>query len=268
MLIPRSQRQKSFILLAVAIGLGATFTASLAEPLSGSKAITVFAAASLRNVMDLTAQAAEADGLGKPVVSLAASSALAKQIEQGAPADVFISADEDWMNYLEGKRLIDAKTRTIVATNRLVLIAPAKNPISVDLKPGIDFGAILGESRLAVADVKAVPAGRYAKAALENLKAWAGVESKLAQTENVRAALALVARGEAPLGIVYQSDARAEPSVRVVAVFPAGSHPAIVYPAAVTTASTAPEAARTFIAHLTTPEARAIFEAQGFGLPE
>jgi molybdate transport system substrate-binding protein len=243
-------------------------TISRADSQTGSKVTTVFAAASLKNVLDATATAMETQGQPKPVVSLAASSALAKQIEQGAPADVFISADEDWMDYLAGKDLILPETRTIVATNTIVLIAPAASTVSVELKPGVDLAGFLGEGRLAVADVKAVPAGKYAKAALESLNAWAGVEGKLAQAENVRAALALVSRGEAPLGIVYGSDAKADGTVRVVAIFPAASHRPIVYPAAVTKASGSRDAAQSFIARLTSPEGRAMFKAQGFGVPQ
>jgi molybdate transport system substrate-binding protein len=235
------------------------------QPVAAQKAVTVFAAASLKNVLDATGKAYEAQGRAKPVVSLAASSALAKQIEQGAPADVFISADQDWMDYLASKNLIVPETRTIVATNTLVLIAPAASGAIADLKPGLDLAALLGEGRLAVADVKAVPAGKYGKAALESLGAWAGVESKLAQAENVRAALALVARGEAPLGIVYGSDAKADKTVRVVATFPPDSHAPIVYPAAVVKSSSSPDAARAVIERLVSTEGQAIFAAQGFG---
>jgi molybdate transport system substrate-binding protein len=232
-----------------------------AEP----QAVTIFAAASLKTVLDATRSAMEAQGLAKPVVSLAGSSALAKQIEHGAPADVFISADQDWMEYLAGKDLIVPETRTIVATNTLVLVAPADRLEALVLTPGVDLAAILGDGRLAVADVKAVPAGKYAKAALTSLGVWAGVESKLAQTENVRAALALVARGEVPLGIVYGSDAMADKSVRVVATFPAASHPPIVYPAAVIRSSREHEAAREMIDRLTSPDGQAVLAAHGFG---
>jgi molybdate transport system substrate-binding protein len=268
MMIPKSQRRKISTIATVAVTLGTTWTCALADSEAASETVTVFAAASLRTVMDVTAKAVEAEGQRKPAVSLAASSALAKQIEQGAPADVFISADEDWMDYLAGRNLIDPKTRTIVATNRLVLIAPASSQLSIDLKPGIDLATNLGDGRLAVADVKAVPAGKYAKTALQSLNAWAGVENKLAQAENVRAALALVSSGEAPLGIVYRSDAKSDGSVRVVGIFPANSHPPITYPAAVVKASAHPEAGRSFIARLTSPEGRAAFEAQSFGLPK
>ncbi len=254
-----------FGVMACASLIGLRTSHAEVQTAGGSKAVTVFAAASLKTVLDATGKADEAQGRAKPVVSLAASPALAKQIEQGAPADVFISADQDWMDYLAGKDLIVAETRTIVATNRLVLIAPASSAATAELKPGLDLAPLLGDGRLAVADVKAVPAGKYAKAALESLGAWRSVESRLAQAENVRAALALVARGEAPLGIVYGSDAKADRTVRVVATFPADSHAPIAYPAAVVKASSSPDAARAFIGVLVSPEGQAIFAAQGFG---
>ena len=193
------------------------------QPVADEKTITVFAAASLKNILEAMIKTSDPNGPTKPLLSLAASSALAKQIEQGAPADVFISADQDWMDYLAGKDLIVPETRTVIATNTIVLVAPTASSLAVDLKPGLDLAALLSDGRLAVADVKAVPAGKYAKAALESLGAWAGVEKKLAQAENVRAALALVARGEVPLGIVYRSDAKADRDVRIIATFPAVS---------------------------------------------
>ncbi len=251
--------------LAVASVIGSGAPQAGTQPVTGQKAVTVFAAASLKTVLDAMGKADEAQGRAKPVVSLAASSALAKQIEQGAPADLFIAADQDWMDYLVGRDLIVPETRTIVATNTLVLIAPAASSVNVGLKSGLDLAAALGEGRLAVADVKAVPAGKYAKAALESLGAWVGVEDKLAQAENVRAALALVARGEAPLGIVYGSDAKADTDVRVIATFPADSHAPIVYPAAVVKASASIDAARAFIGRLTSPEGQSAFTAHGFG---
>jgi molybdate transport system substrate-binding protein len=232
-----------------------------------ARSVAVFAAASLKSVLDETAKAMQPKG-AKQVVSLAASSALAKQIELGAPADLFISADSDWMDYLASKSLIRPETRTNIATNSLVLIAPAASMASIELKPGAGIAALLGEGRLAVADVKAVPAGKYAKAALESLQIWSALESRLAQSENVRAALALVSRGESPLGIVYGSDARSDPSVRIVAVFPDSTHPAIVYPAAVTAAAQSPDAAASLIRFLTSPEGRAVLSANGFGLPD
>jgi molybdate transport system substrate-binding protein len=259
--------------LAVAIAVPVTFAAGWCDtgvaetpPTSGvASSVTIFAASSLKNVLDAAGKATQDAGKLKLVVALASSSALAKQIEQGAPADVFISADADWMDYLVGKDLVRANTRTVVATNTLVLIAPRSSQTQVILTPGVDLASILGDGRLAVADVKAVPAGKYAKAALQNMGAWAGVENKLAPAENVRAALALVSRAEAPLGIVYASDANADPTVRIVATFPANSHPAIVYPAAVTKAAASPDAAAAFIAFLKSSQGAELFAAHGFG---
>jgi len=228
--------------------------------------VLVFAAASLKNALDdAIASYGKATGT-KVVASYAASSALAKQIEQGAPAQLFISADLDWMDYLDQHQLIDAATRRNLLGNSIVLIAAKDSGIGeVSLAPGIDLASLLGDGRLAVGNVKAVPAGKYAKAALERLGAWAAVEGKLAQAENVRAALALVARGEAPLGIVYRTDAASDSSVRIVATFPADSHPPIIYPAAVTR-SGAGGGAADFLAFLGTPTARSAFEKQGFSV--
>lgn len=258
-----------FAIVAFALGTIAAPGVSRADPqpVATQPAITVFAAASLKNILEATSKMPTAMGHPKPVLSLAASSALAKQIEQGAPADVFISADQDWMDYLSGKDLIVPETRINIASNTLVLVAPSASTLAVELKAGVDLAAVLGNNRLAVADVKAVPAGKYAKAALESLGAWKAVEGKLAQTDNVRAALALVARGEAPLGIVYGSDAKAEKNVRVVAIFPANSHALIVYPAAVVKSTASPDLARAFIERLVAPESQAEFAAQGFGPP-
>lgn len=258
----------AFVLLALATWLGASAATCRAEP-SGSRPVTVFAAASLKTVLDQAGATMQAAGASKPVISFAASSALAKQIEQGAPADVFISADGDWMSYLAGKGLVREGTQKVLATNDLVLVAPAASAVEIKLTSGVELASILGkDSRLAVADVAAVPAGKYAKAALMHLGAWDGVKDQLAQAENVRAALALVALGEAPLGIVYASDAAADARVRVVAVFPSDSHPRIIYPAAITTASQAPEAAGAFLAFLASDAGRALFVAHRFGLPD
>jgi molybdate transport system substrate-binding protein len=226
--------------------------------------VTIFAAASLKNALDSAATAYQANSGNKIVISYAGSSALAKQIEHGAPADIFISADLDWMNYLAKAKLIKDDTRSNMLGNRLVLIAPKSS--SADIKIGKDFAlaAALGDGRLAVADVKAVPAGKYAHAALEKLGVWTAVEPKLAQAENVRAALALVAQGEAPFGIVYQTDAAAEPKVKVVDAFPDDTHPPIIYPIAVTAASKNPDEALAFIGYLKSPEGQAAFTKQGF----
>jgi len=236
-----------------------------AMPIAASAAsVTVFAAASLKEALDEQARQFDARAGDKVVVSYAASSALAKQIEAGAPADVFISADLDWMDYLDQRRLLAPNTRVTLLRNTLVLIAPAAN--SVDLKIGPQFGlaVALGGGRLAMANPDSVPAGKYGKSALEALGVWTSVETKLARTENVRAALALVARGEAPLGIVYSTDAFADKSVRIVDTFPARSHPPILYPAAVVAASQSP-AARPFLDYLRSPSAFPIWEKYGFG---
>jgi molybdate transport system substrate-binding protein len=223
----------------------------------------VFAAASLKSAMDGAAKAYEAKTGHKISVSYAASSALAKQIEQGAPADIFISADLDWMDYLAGKNLIRNDTRHNLLGNTLVLVAPAGSSISLKIAPHFDLAKALGDGRLAVADPTAVPAGKYAKAALEKLGVWDSVKGKLAPAENVRATLAFIAQGEAPLGIVYQTDATAEPKVKVVDTFPADSHAPIIYPIAQTASSTNPDASA-FLAFLKTDDARKIFEGQGF----
>jgi molybdate transport system substrate-binding protein len=262
-------RRESLALLLLAAAASVTAFAPLrAEPSNGPKPIIVFAAASLKNVLDAVGEGLKADGALTPIISLAASSALARQIEQGAPADVFMSADEDWMTYLESKDLVLPETRTIIASNTLVLIAPRDSPVRVNLTAGASLAEVLGEGRLAVANVTSVPAGKYAKAALQTLGAWASVEGKLAQTDNVRAALMLVSRGEVPLGIVYGSDAKADANVRVVAAFPATSHPAIIYLGAVTKASASPRHAKSFLARLTSPDGRAAFAEQGFAVPE
>ena len=195
-------------------------------------------------------------------MSYAASSALAKQIEAGAPADLFISADVEWMDYLQQRRLIKPDTRRNLLRNRLVLIAPADSQVSLNIAPGFPLAIVLGSGRLAMANPDAVPAGKYGKASLEALGVWRAVQSKVASTENVRAALVLVSRGEAPLGIVYRTDAAADPKVRVVGVFPENTHPPIIYPIAVTVDGK--PAAATFLSWLNTPEAHAIFQKHGF----
>lgn len=228
-----------------------------------AESVKVFAAASLKNALDEAAAAWKKASGKEAVTSYAASSALAKQIAEGAPADIFISADLAWMDDLEGKNLIVKNTRQNLLGNSLVLIAPTGDAKPVELKQGADLASTLGGGKLAVAEVKSVPAGKYAKAALEKLGMWAGVEPHLAMAENVRAAMTLVARGEAPLGIVYATDAKSENKVQVVGVFPEDSHPPIIYPAAVVAASTNPDAPELFT-FLFSAEAGKIFAAQGF----
>jgi len=226
--------------------------------------ITVFAAASLRESLDKVDQAWEAQGHDKVVVSYAASSALAKQIEQGAPADVFISADNEWMDYLQDRKLIEPASRFVLVRNALVLIAPATSPLQ-SIAPGNshDMLAELGSGRLAVAETSSVPAGKYARQALEKLGLWNVVAAHLAQGENVRAALEYVARGDTPLGIVYLSDVRAEPRVKILAVFAEKTHEKILYPAA-RTITAEPKAAAAFLAFLRSKQAVAIFRGAGF----
>jgi molybdate transport system substrate-binding protein len=227
------------------------------------KSVTVFAAASMKNALDeVSAGFTQQSGI-KIVASYEASSALMKQIEQGAPADVFLSADLRWMDYGAERNLIKADTRFNLLGNRLVLIAPKDSKIAnVTIGPGVDLAALAGDGRIAVGDVRAVPAGLYAKAAMEKLGIWAAVEPKLAMAENVRAALVLVARGEAPLGIVYETDAKIDPGVKIVGVFPEDSHPPIIYPVALTT-NAKPDAAA-YLGFLRTLGAKAIFERYGF----
>jgi molybdate transport system substrate-binding protein len=229
-----------------------------------SDGMVVFAAASLKNALDEIAIGwSKEASRPKPKISFAASSTLARQMEQGAPADLFISADLAWMDYVAKKNLIRADTRVNLLGNRIVLIAPKDSKISVEVRQGFDLARALAGGKLAMGNVAAVPAGKYGKAALEKLGAWDGVKDKIAQAENVRAALVLVARGEAPLGIVYQTDAASDPSIKIVATFPESAHPPIIYPIALTKESTNPEA-RAFLSYLRSPAARAAFERQGF----
>jgi molybdate transport system substrate-binding protein len=227
------------------------------------RTVTMFAAASMKNAIDdINAAFTKATGV-RVVTSLAASSALAKQIEQGAPADAFASADLEWMDYVEQKKLIKDGTRVNLLGNKLVLIAPKDSKTdNVTIGPGFDIAKLAGDGRIAVADVRAVPAGKYAKAALERLGGWAAAEPKLASAENVRAALALVGRGEAPLGIVYETDAKVEKNVKIVGYFPEDSHPPITYPVALT-ANSGPEAAQ-YLAFLRSGVAKTVFETYGF----
>ena len=225
--------------------------------------VTVFAAASLKNALDAVNKACEADVGEQATVSYAASSALAKQIEQGAPADIFMSADLDWIKYLADKNLIKADTETRLLGNSIVLVAPADSKVEATIAADFDLAGLLGDGRLAMANVDAVPAGKYGKAALESLGVWASVEGKVAQAENVRAALALVSTGEAPLGIVYKTDAAADPKVKVVGAFPESSHPQIVYPVA-QTAESRDSDTPAFLKCLQSSKAKVLFEAQGF----
>jgi molybdate transport system substrate-binding protein len=242
--------------VATVLALFATFSASGAT-------ITVFAAASLKEALDTQVRQFEAGTGDKVVVSYAGSNALAKQIEAGAPADVFISADLDWMDYLESRHQLASKSRVDLLRNRLVLIAPADSTTSLQIAPNFPLAAALGIERLALANPESVPAGKYAKAALQALGVWASVQNKIARTENVRAALVLVARREATLGIVYATDAAAEPKVRVVGTFAESTHPPIVYPIAVV-AGQRPPAANALVAYLASAATRPTWVRYGF----
>ena len=226
------------------------------------RAILVFGAASLTNVLQDLGDAFSKETSIPVKFSFAASSALARQIESGAPADVFFSADLDWMDYLQKRNLIQAASRHDVLGNRLVLIAPSDSAIVLKIKPHFPLATALGNKRLATGDPDAVPAGRYARAALTNLGVWDEVADRIIPADSVRSALAFVDRGEAPLGIVYETDAMIDKNVRVVDVFPATSHPPIVYPIALTTNAKA-DAAK-FVAYLASPAADVTFKAYGF----
>jgi molybdate transport system substrate-binding protein len=255
------QRRRVLTAVAASIVIAATPGPALPQ----EKPIIVFAAASMKNSLDDANAAFVASSGIKVVASYAASSALMKQIEQGAPADVFLSADIDWMDYGAKRKLVRDDTRVNLLGNRLVLIAPKDSGIgNVTIASGFNLAALAGDGRIAVGDVRAVPAGLYAKAALEKLGAWAAAEPKLAMAENVRAALLLVARGEAPLGIVYETDAKIEPGVKIVGVFPEDSHPRIVYPVALTT-NAKPDAGQ-YLAFLHSQKAKSIFERYGFSI--
>jgi molybdate transport system substrate-binding protein len=246
----------TFALLVAAAGLSARARAD---------DLVVFAAASLKDALDaINADWQKASGK-HATISYAASSALAKQIEADAPADVFISADLDWMNYVDVRKLIVPETRRNLLGNSLVLIAPAENkPAAVGIKPDFPLAKLLGSGKLAIADPNAVPAGKYGKAALTKLGVWDSVSASVAAAENVRACLLLVARGEAPYGIVYKTDAAIEPKVKIVGTFPADSVPPITYPIAQTAASKNADAAAAFMAYLSGPEATGQFEHHGF----
>jgi molybdate transport system substrate-binding protein len=245
-----------FLWLCALLTLAGTATAQ-------SKPPVVLAAASLQESMNAAADAWAKRGHVRPTLSFAASSALARQAAAGAPADLFVSADVEWMDDLDRRGLLAAGGRTNLLGNRLVLVAPVDSKVRVALRPGVDVARALNGGRLAMADPDAVPAGRYGKAALTRLGAWNGVAPLVVRAENVRAALALVERGAAPLGIVYATDAKASAKVRVVGIFSAASHPPIVYPIARLKASQNVEGER-FRRFLTSPAGKAIFVRYGF----
>jgi molybdate transport system substrate-binding protein len=246
-------------ILSFVILCGSTLSPVSAE----DKTLTVFAAASMKNALDDIDAAFTAKTGVKVNASYAASSTLAKQIEQGAPADIFVSADTDWMDYAVGKKNINESTRVNLLGNSIVLIAPKDSKIdTVTIGPGFDLAKLAGDGKIATGDVKSVPVGKYAKAALEKLGAWSAAEPKFAMAESVRAALTLVARGEAAIGIVYSTDAKVEPGVKVIGTFPADSHPPIIYPVAAT--STAKPEANAYLDYLRSSAAKAVLEKYGF----
>jgi molybdate transport system substrate-binding protein len=241
-----------------------TAIAGHAASAQNAERIVVFAAASLTDSLQEIAASYQRQHGGRVVFSFAASMTLARQIDLSAGADVFISADAESMDYLEQRGRIAKPTRRVLLSNRLVLIAPRDSTVALEIRPGMRIGEALRGGRLAMANVDSVPAGLYGKAALTSLGVWPQVADRLAQGDDVRTALSYVARGEAPLGIVYATDARIEPRVRVVGMFPENTHPPIVYPVALTLEAK-PSAAQ-FLAYLETPQARAMFERAGFNV--
>lgn len=255
--------RRSFTLGLAAALFGGTLAVVPQIADAQDKTLTVFAAASMKNALDdVNAAYTKATGI-KVVPSYAASSALAKQIEGGAPADVFVSADLKWMDYVQEKKAIKNDTRVSLLGNKLVLIAPKDSKIgNVTIGQGFDLARLAGDGRIATGDVKAVPVGLYAKAALEKLGSWAAAEPKFAMTDNVRAALLLVSRGEAALGIVYATDAKVDTGVKIIGIFPDGSHPPVTYPVAAT-ATAKPDTAG-YLEFLRSKTAKDIFEKYGF----
>jgi molybdate transport system substrate-binding protein len=236
---------------------------ALSTSAAAAEKLTVFAAASLKDALDAANAAWAKEGGKEAVASYAASSALAKQIEGGAPADIFISADLDWMDYVAKKSLIKADTRSNLLGNSIVLVAAKDKVKPVEIKQGFDLAGLLGDGKLAMGEVKSVPAGKYGKAALEKLGVWTAVESRVAGAESVRAALALVSRGEAPYGIVYKTDAAADKGVAIAGTFPEASHPPIIYPIAILADSKNPDASA-YLEFLKSDKAARFFTEQGF----
>ena len=247
---------RGLIILAVVCGL------ALAAQAAERREVIVFAAASLTDALRDIGKDFESGG-GKVKFSFAASSLLARQIEAGAEADIFFSADTEWMDYLDQRKFTVGESRRDLLSNRLVLIAPVGSTLVLKIEPGFPLAKALGDGRLAIAEPDTVPAGKYAKAALTRLGVWDSVAGKLASAENVRAALMYVARGEAPLGIVYVTDAKAEPKVKTIDTFPADTHAPIVYPAALIARSITSEA-KAFFAYLGSSRAKAVFARYGF----
>lgn len=253
------------LLATIVLGVCCTLGVPTQAADAPNRELLVFAAASLTNVLDEVGTAYTQQTQQKVKFSYAASSALARQLEAGARADVFFSADLEWMDYVQARNLVDRATRRNVLGNRLVLVAPADSKIELKIAPGFALAAALGTGRLATGDPESVPVGKYARSALTSLGVWNDVADKLVRADNVRSALAFIARGETPLGIVYETDARVEKRVRVVDFFPADSHPPIVYPVAVTAQAT--PGARQFVEFLQSAAAQSAFEKYGFQKP-
>jgi molybdate transport system substrate-binding protein len=249
--------------LAVAAGLGTATGAALPAAGAEGSNVIVFAAASLKNALDEINAQWQKETSKKAAVSYGASSAIAKQIAAAAPADIFISADTAWMDDVAKKNLIKADTRKDLLGNEIVLIAPKDSRAEAKIEPNFDLAKIVGDGKLAMANTDAVPAGKYGKAALQKLGVWDSVSAKVAQTDDVRAALALVSRGEAALGVVYQTDAAADPKVKIVGTFPKDSHPPIIYPIALLASSSNPDAAA-LLDYIKSAAAKPLFEKQGF----
>ena len=260
MRLPRRQWTK---LLGITLSAALLGMAAVPAPAAAADKIVVFAAASMKNALD-NMDAAFTKETGKEVtVSYAASGALAKQLENGAPADIFISADTQWMDYATQKKLIKDGTQVNLFGNALVLVAAKDKAKTVEIKQGMDLAGLLGDGRLAMGEPATVPAGKYGQSALQKLGLWSSVEKKVAGAESVRAALALVSRGEAPYGIVYQTDVASDPGVAVAGTFPEDSHPPIIYPAAITAESKNPEA-QAYFDYMKSSKAAPFFEHEGF----
>jgi molybdate transport system substrate-binding protein len=268
--IPLTRRWLALLTIAVAVaafspGAGKAETPAAPPSAEKDKPVIVFAAASMKTALDAVAAAWTANTGKTASIAYASSAVLAKQIEQGAPADIFISADLKWMDYLEKAKLIRAGTRRKLFGNKLVLIAPADADATLEIAKGFDLAGAAGDGKIAVCTLNSCPGGIYAKEALESLGVFASVETKLAQAGDIRSALNLVSRGEAKFGIVYATDAKADPKVKVVGTFSASSHSPIVYPVALVEASQNPDAAF-FLAYLTSQAAIKIFTEQGFDI--
>jgi len=254
------------VLVLVSLIAAVAAIALPARAADSSQPVLVYAAASLTNALDEVGAAYTKESGGQVKFSYASSSILARQLEAGADADVFFTADLEWMDYVQNRNLINVSSRGNLLTNKLVLIAPKDSKAQLEIKQGFDLKGALGGGRLSMGDPESVPAGKYARSALMSLGVWNLVADHIVRADNVRAALAFVARGESPLGIVYETDALVDENVRVVATFPADSHPPIVYPAALTTR--AKPGADAFLAFARGTAGREIFKRYGFGFAE